>query len=241
MANPLLGTVFGSLNAVLGSYASRDGFAKQNRYEVVIGLPAGVFIGDAESAGKDALSSSVQQQMAGNTAREISYRCDSISIPGRNLRTVANTNVYGPTHEMVQGLTFAEVQATFYTGSDLAERTFFDNWQKVSYNPNTYNLNYYKEYVGTVDIYQLNEQDERTYGVRLEEVFPKTVEAMAVSHASNNAIQKVNVSLSYRYWRNLIVDADVGSKTLGNDIAEIAKNAVEKQILTRLPQVLRRL
>ena len=119
--------------------------------------------------------------------------------------------------------------------------TFFENWQKVSYNPNTYNLNYYKEYVGTVDIYQLNEQDERTYGVRLEEAFPKTVEAMAIGHANSNAIQKVNVSLSYKYWRNLIVDADVGNKTLGNDIVEIAKNSIEKQILTRLPQVLRRL
>ena len=241
MANPLLGTVFGSLNAVLGSYASKDGFAKQNRYEVVISLPAGVTIGDAEGAGKDALASSVQQWGRGESTRELCYRCDAISIPGRNLRTVANTNVYGPTHEMVQGLTFAEVGATFYCGSDLAERTFFENWQKVSYNPNTYNLNYYKEYVGTVDIYQLNEQDERTYGVRLEEAFPKTVEAMAIGHANSNSIQKVNVSLSYKYWRNLIVDADVGNKTLGNDIVEIAKNSIEKQILTRLPQVLRRL
>jgi len=64
---------------------------------------------------------------------------------------------------------------------------------------------------------------------------------MSIGHANSNAIQKVNVSLSYKYWRNLIVDADVGNKTLGNDIVEIAKNSIEKQILTRLPQVLRRL
>ena len=60
-------------------------------------------------------------------------------------------------------------------GSDLAERYFFEEWQKITYNTDTYNINYYKEYVGSVEIYQLNEQDERTYGCKLEEVFSRTI------------------------------------------------------------------
>ena len=38
-------------------------------------------------------------------------------------------------HEIVQGQTFAPVKATFYCGSDLAERYFFEEWQKITYNP----------------------------------------------------------------------------------------------------------
>ena len=78
-------------------------------------------------------------------------------------------------------------------GSDLTERYFFEEWQKVSYNPDTYNINYYKEYVGAIEIYTLNEKDERTYGIRLEEAFPKTVDAIPLGHGSNNTLNKVNV------------------------------------------------
>ena len=151
-SNVLGGAVFGSLNAFLSHNASRDGYAKANRYEVVILLPSGVTSGDFQGAGEAAMATNVLSRLGGETARRISFRCDSISIPGRNLRTQMNGNIYGPPHEIVQGQTFAPVEATFYCGSALAERYFFEDWQKITYNPDTYNINYYKEYVGSVEI-----------------------------------------------------------------------------------------
>ena len=238
-SNVLGGAVFGSLNAFLQHNASRDGYAKANRYEVIILLPSGVTSGSADTAGSSAMSSNVLSRLQGETARRISFRCDTISIPGRNLRTQMNGNIYGPPHEIVQGQTFAPVEATFYCGSDLAERYFFEEWQKITYNPDTYNINYYKEYVGSVEIYQLNEQDERTYGCKLEEVFPKTVAALAYSHGSNNQIQKVSVELAYRYWRNIATEPKKAA--LDSTLQDILKNTVLRQVQTRLPPVLRRL
>ena len=238
-SNVLGGAVFGSLNAFLSHNASRDGYAKANRYEVVILLPSGVTSGDFQGAGEAAMATNVLSRLGGETARRISFRCDSISIPGRNLRTQMNGNIYGPPHEIVQGQTFAPVEATFYCGSDLAERYFFEDWQKITYNPDTYNINYYKEYVGTDEIYQLNEQDERTYGCKLEEVFPKTVAALAYSHGSNNQIQKVSVELAYRYWRNIATEPKKAA--LDSTLQDILKNTVLRQVQTRLPPVLRRL
>ena len=238
-SNVLGGAVFGGLNAFLQHNASRDGYAKANRYEVIIGLPSGVTQGSADDAGETAMASNVISQLHGETARRISFRCDSISIPGRNLRTQMNGNIYGPPHEVVQGQTFAPVEATFYCGSDLAERYFFEEWQKVTYNPNTYDINYYKEYVGSVDIYQLNEQDERTYGVRLEETFPKTVAAIAYGHGSNNTINKVSVEFAYRYFRNLATEKD--RKSLDNTLQDVLKNSVLRQVQSNLPDVVRRL
>ena len=40
-SNVLGGAAFGSLNAFLSHNASRDGYSKPNRYEVMIYLPAG--------------------------------------------------------------------------------------------------------------------------------------------------------------------------------------------------------
>ena len=238
-SNVLGDSVFGGLNAFLQHNTSRDGYAKANRYEVVIGLPSGVTQGSADGAGATAMASNVIGQLHGETARRISFRCDSISIPGRNLRTQMNGNIYGPPHEVVQGQTFAPIEATFYCGSDLAERYFFEEWQKVTYNPNTYDVNYYKEYIGSIDVYQLNEQDERTYGVRLEEAFPKTVAQISYGHGSNNTINKVSVEFAYRYFRNLATEKD--RKSFDNTLQDVLRNSVLRQVQTSLPNVLRRL
>ena len=238
-SNVLGGAVFGSLNAFLGHNASRDGYAKANRYEVIILLPSGVTNGDFQGAGESAMSSNVLSKLSGETARRISFRCDSISIPARSLRTQVNGNIYGPTHQIVQGQVFAPVEASFYCGSDLAERYFFEEWQKITYNPDTYNINYYKEYIGSIEIYQLNEKDERTYGCKLEECFPVTIGALPYSHGSNNQIQKVSVEFAYRYWRNIATEPKKAS--LDSTLQDILKNSLLRQVQTSLPPVIRKL
>ena len=237
-SNVLGGAVFGGLNAFLQHNASRDGYAKQNRYEVIILLPTGV-TGDGDGMGTSAKAGYVTSNLHGETARRISFRCDSISIPARSLRTQVNGNIYGPTHQIVQGQVFAPVEASFYCGSDLAERYFFEEWQKITYNPDTYDINYYKEYIGSIEIYQLNEQDERTYGCKLEECFRVTIGALPYAHASNNSIQKISVEFAYRYWRNIATEPQKAN--LDSTLQDIIQNSVLRNVQARLPQVIRRL
>ena len=236
-SNTLGGAAFGSLNAFLSHNSSRDGYSKPNRYEVMIYLPAGVSGASVQDAGESATN--VKGLKNSEAARRVSFRCDSISIPGRNLRTQINGNIYGPPHEVVQGITFGELQATFYLGNDLGERYFFEEWQKTTYNPTTYNINYYKEYVGALEIYQLNEQDERTYGCRLVEVFPKTISQIDYGHGNSNAINKITVGFMYRYWENIATDEKKAS--LEGKLQDILANSILRQVQTRVPNVLRRL
>ena len=236
-SNILGGAVFGSLNAFLQHNASRDGYAKANRYEIVILLPSGV--SNSSDAGFTAQSQNVQSLLGGETARRISFRCSQITIPGRSLRTAVNGNIYGPNHQIVQGQTFANVEAQFYCGSDLAERYFFEEWQKTTYNPDTYDINYYMEYVGSIEIYQLNEQDERTYGCKLEEVFPITIGGLTYGHGNKNQIQTVTVEFAYRYWRNIATEPQKAN--LDSTLQDILKNSILRNIQSRIPQVIRRL
>ena len=236
-SNVLGGAAFGSLNAFLSHNASRDGYSKPNRYEVMIYLPAGVTNGSAQGAGESATN--VRGLKSSEAARRVSFRCDSIAIPGRNLRTQVNGNIYGPPHEVVQGITFGELQATFYLGNDLGERYFFEEWQKTTYNPTTYNINYYKEYVGRLEIYQLNEKDERTYGCRLLEVFPKTISQIDYGHGNSNAINKITVGFMYRNWENIATDEK--KENLEGKLQDILSNSILRQVQTRIPNVLRRL
>ena len=139
--------------------------------------------------------------------RELSIRCDSISIPGRNLRTVGDFNIYGPPIEVAQGNTFGEIQASFYLSRDMNERIIMEDWQDSVINPETYDLSYYNDYTGVMKIFLLDKDkdEKRIYGVELFDVYPKAIEVIALSHASPNTINKLGVSFQYRNWKRLDV------------------------------------
>ena len=235
------GAAFSSLNAILGHNASRDGYSRPNRFEVIITLPAGVSGASSQGAGDSALASNIAALRSGETARRISFRCNTISMPDRSLRTVVNSNIYGPTHDIVQGQTYATVSATFYLSSDMAERYFFEEWQKATFNTDTYDINYYKEYIGSVDIFALNDKDESQYGIRLEECFPDTIGGVAFSHEKATSVNTFTVSFKFRYFRNLGTEPSSDKEPLESTLSDILKNSVVRQVQSRIPRVLRRL
>ena len=47
------------------------------------------------------------------TARSVSLKCEHISMPGRNIDTAPDTNIYGSNREIAQGFSFADIDATF--------------------------------------------------------------------------------------------------------------------------------
>ena len=163
--------------------------------------------GDFSYASKYETEISFPAVVSNKELRNLSIRCDTISIPGRNLRTVMNGNIYGPPHDIVQGYTFGEVSASFYLSSDMRELRLFHEWQDSIVDKDTYDLNYYKETVGTVKIFSLDKKENRVFGIELEEAFPKTIEPIALGHASPNTINKVGISFQFRRWK----DTGIGS------------------------------
>ena len=56
----------------------------------------------------------------------------------------------------------------------------------------TWNVGYYNDYVSTVEIYILDRQDQRRYGIKLMEAFPKTIGATELSQSANNELYKTS-------------------------------------------------
>ena len=165
--------------------------------------------------------------------REVSLRCETVSIPGRNLNTLTDSNIYGPTREVVDGVMYAEdITMTFTASSGLKERVFFEKWQEMAFDLTTWNLKYYKDYVTPIEIYLLDRQDKRKYGIKLIEAFPKTISGTELGQASNNEIIKTSVSFSFRYWETM--DAN-RQKVSSPTSADISQNAVARTILRNLP------
>jgi len=156
-AGPLLeGTAYGVLNEILSQFRSGDGYARPSRYEILIQPPNG-FSGEGRSELKNIWALIMGQNVADSTVRRTSLRCSQISFPGRTLDSQEDRNIYGPVRQIVQGFSFAEMQAQFQLSTDLREKTFFETWQRLAYNPQTFDVGYYNSYVGGIQIYQLDE------------------------------------------------------------------------------------
>ena len=219
LARFLEGTAFGVLNDILSTFHSEDGgYAVPNRFEVIIARPKG---SAAES-------------------RKVSMRCESINLPGRNLNSTTDTNIYGPTREVVDGVTYAEdINMTFQASSGLEERVFFEEWQALAFDERSWNVGYYNDYISTVDIYVLDRQNQRRFGLKLHEAFPKTIAATELNQGTNNELIKLGVTFSFRYWTTL--DANRQQPSLVDKIFDTITTGVERQISSNLPRVLTRL
>jgi hypothetical protein len=229
---------YGTLSEILGLGNSTDGMSRKNRYEVTLYPPTG-------ARGSRGNTSNVFSKIMGDllgdgTVRATGLRCESISMPGRNMDSTPDTNIYGPEREIVTGYSFGDINAIFQCSSDMREKKYWETWQRLTYNPKTFDIGYYKDYVGTVDIHTLDEQERRRYGVRLVEAWPKTIGAQSLGYADNNTYQTVDITIAYRYWVNL-TDESSEPRSLGSRIAERAVNTVTRRITSQIPSVIRRL
>ena len=226
------GTAYAVLNEIFGVFRGKGGFARPSRYEVILHPPAGT--------NANPTSSQIQEFRGDDTVRQTSLACENISFPGRNIDTTEDANIYGPTRQIATGFSYAEVSATFRCSRDMREKRYLEAWNKLAYNPTTWSMQYYEDYVGSVQIFQLDDNDERTYGVELIEAYPKTIGAQTLDYSSTGEIHKLPVTFSYRWWKSLADEANL-PQPIEDRINQILGSAIERQLTANIPKVLSKL
>ena len=167
-----------SLDEFRATIAGKD-LARQNRFEVRITGPAG---GD----------------------EQVNLLAESVSIPGQNIRSVPDDLRYGPARDHAQGVTYGDISMTFICTPGMQEKVYFEEWQKrivqLGERDPGWNVNFYKDYVGEIQIDQLDKQNQMKYQVTIVEAWPKTINAQEFTLSSNDSYQTVSVDFAYRYW-----------------------------------------
>ena len=228
------------LNELLASTHDNNGMALPSRYEVLFLPPSGTRGTGGIGASTNLFSQVLRGQVGGQVTKDVSYQCNSISFPPRGIEVTPDDNMYGPSRKIAHGFTYADITAKFYCHNDMREKKFFETWQRLAYNPQTWAIGYYNDYVGSIDIHTLDEQNNKKYGVQLVECFPKSIAEQALSYTTPNSYQTVSVTFSFRYWKNLTDEAKL-ERPLLDRIAESAVNTVTRRITSQIPSVLRRL
>ena len=209
-------TAFGVLNNFLSEFNSNDGYALPSRYDVVITSP-----GEGD-------------------ARKISLNCESIELPGRAVTKDTNISQYGIQSEQVKGMSFAgAVAMSFYASSDLEERVFFEKWQEEMWDVGRWEVGYYNDYIKEIDIYVLDQQDTRRFGIRLFEAYPEAIGPSTFDAGPAGDIVKIPITMNYRYWQTL--DINNQPPNLLEKVFDTVITGAERSINANIPRVLSRL
>lgn len=171
---------------------NRQSFAKQNNFDVLFTLPLGLI----------------------EDSRSLSLRCETIEFPGRAMTAIDTYRGrgYDISVNVPYGGIHMELGATFICSEDLREKEIFEEWQdKIIGNyrqgnnitqRTQFNPGYYDDWIKpcSMEIRQYNEAGDKTYEVQLIEIFPRTINPLSSSWASNE-FHKLQVLFNYRYYR----------------------------------------
>ena len=230
------------LTELLAPLRDDDGMALPSRYEVIFTFPPG------DRGSKSADTNNIFHKILfGNVgaggSRDVAMQCNAFEFPGRTLQSAPDSNMQGPSREIVNDVSFTEITGSFYCHTDMREKTMFETWQNLAYDPKHMTVGWYDSYVSNITIYNLDQNNNRKYGVELEECFPKSINAQEVTADQATAAQTVTVSFSYRNWINISEGMKKASGPLGtlDRIQGVLANQVEKKLLSKIPKVLKKL
>ena len=203
------------------------GFARPSKFAVRIHPPANLNMQNSETAfanGEVIVSNEPQRnaqlslnQQHKNLGEQINLFCHSIEMPGHDLQTQKQQHGSAPARSIVTSHGYeGEITASFYLSADLREKTFFETWQRMAVSTTTHKANYYDDYIGSMEIFQLSAQGDSTnilgqlldreiatYGIKVSEVYPETIGMIQYDYTSTNTIAKLSVNFAYREWKNL--------------------------------------
>ena len=144
--------------------------------------------------------------LAGGFDDSIAMMCESIEFPGQNFMSSPDALRYGPPREPVTNVSYAPITATFLCSNNMQEKRWFEVWQSNMMNMNSWEPNYYKDYIGDLRIYQLDKATRAKYVVDLFEVYPKTITAQSLGNALGDTYHTISVELMYHHWEYAAVD-----------------------------------
>ena len=196
----------------VSSMSKARGFARTSKYAVVITPPSSLKALMFESnVTTERIHGPTMMPWEKQVGKQINLHCNSVSMPGHDMQAQDVQHGSAPGRQMVPSHDYnGTIAASFYLDSHLRERLFFEQWQKMIVNKSTHKAYYYDDYIGSMEIFQLDGNGEITYGIKATEVYPTTIAGIEYAYGNTNQIATQSVNFQYRQWFNMTNDAIEG-------------------------------
>jgi hypothetical protein len=194
------------------SKVKTEGLAKSNRYVVVMTLPpilAGI--------------PGVAQAMALYTTE---VQIPGVAIEGTAVNTGLHT-ILNPTT-----LNFDPCNISFYDDGDFVLKQFFDVWVSNIINFDDKVISWKDDYVATMEIHRLDEQNNMKYKIKLHEVFPVSIGAQSLAYGAGR-ITTQPITFKYTRWTTEQIDNSSQRRSGGlNATSDIFSDIIGNQKLS---------
>jgi len=233
-----------NIKEFVANMSKSGGFARPSQYEVIINGPQltsgtkGILVSDELGNATNPNNRTRAQALVAlnqmqSVNKQLTLQCQTVTMPSHDLQTQNRAYASEPGREMVQTHGYAgTIDCTFLLSNDLREKHYFEQWQALAVDNYTHKANYYDDYIGSMEIYQLSTRpkrnvsagphsdlekhdkfvEERTYGIFASEVYPKTIGAVSFGASSANEISTLDVRFEFRQWYNLGTDGKFGKQ-----------------------------
>lgn len=145
-----------------------------------------------------------------NVPSDLRARIDTINIPGRTIQSFEYKS-YGPAYKIGYNDLYGDCQINIMLSPNFREKQFFQRWQDLivgfgrsSTNfeqPGAFDIGYYHDYIGTVDIFQYNKLGQRVYSCALVDAWPISITDLPADW-STDGIHRLGVSFCYRLFND---------------------------------------
>lgn len=193
-----------SINEFKGVVNSKKGLARSNLYSVI--LPS----------------------LAGINTSDLNILCSNVNLPGRQLQTY-DKNIGTKFEKVAYGSVTDDVAMTFYAMNDYGVRKYFDAWQRLAFDADSYQIGYKSNYTRQITINQLTKSvsakfdilnfatiagnplnffsqpivnvrpEQIIYSCSLFEAFPISTDAVPLTGELDGLVQ-ITAAFSYSKW-----------------------------------------
>jgi len=127
----------------------------------------------------------------------LKFSCYQATIPGMNIATTDKDAGY---RSIAYQKIYEDVTLGFYVHGDMKELKVFQDWMKLMINPINNHVGYYKHYISTVEIKNIDRNSKKVLTTTLIDAYPKILESVALDAGANDEVMKVNVVFTYRHY-----------------------------------------
>lgn len=156
------------------SLIKKNNIARTNRYRISFSLPPSV-TGDAKS---------------------LALTCLIADIPGRT-NSADQFEAGNYARKIVNGREYTNFTTTFLVTGKYAEKNLFDSWFNAIHDESQHAVRFYDDYIASVTVECLNEQDQTVYVFELLEAFPMSVSQIKLDRTAQNQQTVIDVDWAF--------------------------------------------
>lgn len=173
------------------SLIKRNSIARTNRFRINFALPASL----------------IMPPTAELSEKVLSLTCLITDIPSMTEQTTSIS--YGNyDRKIVNGRSMGDFNTTFLVTGKYQEKIVFDAWHNLINDEDNRAVEYYDNYVTTVTVDCLNENDDVVYQFELTEAYPLHIGQLKLDRTAQNQQMVLDVSWAYHKF-NTIIDMNM--------------------------------